>query len=128
MSELLSHRGMIYDPKKDYLGPENSDLSNFIPKTPPGMEFLHPEWNKAAFFHDGDYKGKKLKGLWGRIRNWFIRKLADDNFFNRLANSLDDALEDESISQSRYEFGMIYAKTCHKAVRYGGWKFYRIEE
>ena len=127
MSDQITYRGMEYDPQKDYLGPENSSISKFIPKNPPGLEFLHVAWNKAAFFHDGDYKGKKETGFFGIIKNYFTRSRADGNFFNRLANSLDRSLDEGIIAIEEYNYGMAYSRLCHKAVRAGGWKFYRID-
>jgi hypothetical protein len=122
----LTYNGSKYDPKKVYLGPEGHWLAAYIPKTPPGLNaaLFHEAWNQAAFMHDEDYKQKKLTGFFGRIKNYFRRKKADDDFGTRLMNRVVDLGYANIIDPVEEAIAKAYARTCHKAVRSFGWSFY----
>ena len=122
----FKYNGATYDPKKVYLGPEGHWLAAYIPKTPPSLpSYLFFEaWNRAAFIHDEDYKQKKLTGFFGRIKNFFRRRKADDDFGTRLMNRVLDLNHDRSLDAVEFTIAKEYAKICHKAVRSFGWSFY----
>ena len=115
-----------YNPHKRYLGPQEHWLTKLIPEVPPNCEVLQPYWNKAAYNHDKGYEGKKEKGIWGAIKNFFTRRKVDVTFYEELLAGIEKVKN--RLSDSQYEMAKTYANIVFTAVRSGGWNFYRVSK
>ena len=112
-----------FNPQKRYLGPEGHWLTPIIPPNPPSVPQLYLYWNRAAYNHDVGYAGKRKTGLFGWISNMISRKKIDDKFHDQLYAGIRDI--EKSLSDQELQEAMIYADIVYKAVRVGGWSFYR---
>lgn len=120
-----------YDESVEYLGPQNSWLTRYIPKFPITCEVLKPSWNKVAYEHDVAYQGDEYAGFCGWVKKWFNRKqvnhergVADTKFFDGLKRAIYQKRDELTDIQEAIAFE--YATVCYKAVKRYGWAFYRV--
>jgi len=112
-----------YDPKQRYFGPQGSDLCYLIPPAPPGVPQLAGVFNKAAYTHDVGYSGKPCP-WW---KQWFIRRAIDKKFLEDLHQGIITAYTMGELSEFQADIAEAYAEAAYKAVRLGGWSFFRKE-
>jgi hypothetical protein len=119
-----------YDDTKTYLGPNGHWSKKWIPKVPPGVEIVHPYWNKAAYNHDVAYDGNDYSGLLGWVKKWLNRReverqrlKADKAFLNDLLLGIERA--QHKMTGEQLIIAQGYAQIVFDAVHAFGWSFYK---
>ena len=115
-----------YDKTKRYFGPQGSPLNRLIPEAPPTVPILKEVFNKAGYNHDSGYEGEKSTvPFLGKIANYFARKAIDVEFLREMDDGILSYAEQGLITPEQEAISLKYAMLAYKAVRLGGWTFYR---
>ena len=120
-----------YDKTVDYLGPQGTWITKYIPKVPPSCEVLHPLWNRVAYDHDVAYSGSEFKGFMGWIRKWINkdiveeeRRIADLRFRQGLRSAVE--VMRSQLTPVQFDIAIEYAEVVYFAVKKAGWAFYKV--
>ena len=122
-----------YNENKDYLGPEGSPISKYIPKAPVTVPQLRESFSKAAYNHDDAFEGSEFYGFWGWIRKWKNRKKVEaerGEADKKLRDDMTAAYEliKKTLTRIQQLETENYIEAVYEAVHNFGWSFYKNQK
>lgn len=117
-----------YDSKKNYFGAEGTLMCEILGEILDFAPDIRPGINAAAYNHDVGYSGSKKTGWIDRIKNFFERKRIDKQFYTDMEEAIIAAELLCKLTQKEADLAISLADISYKAVRAGGWTFYRTGE